>query len=166
MADEPATNNDPTPDPTPDPEPAKDSDTLGEAGKKALEAERKAARAEKKRADDLAARLKEFEDRDKSDLDKASERATAAEERAAKAETDLARFQVALEKGLTPSQAKRLVGATREELEADADELLKDLGDAGKPRPPKPDPTQGKPAGQADPGPGLDRLRSAYSTAK
>ena len=30
--------------------------------------------------------------------------------------------------GLTPSQAKRLVGSTREELEADADELLKDIG--------------------------------------
>jgi Spy/CpxP family protein refolding chaperone len=39
----------------------------------------------------------------------------------------LARFrvEVASEKGLTPAQAKRLNGATREELAADADEILK-----------------------------------------
>ena len=38
------------------------------------------------------------------------------------------RAEVSNAKGLTPTQAKRLVGATREELEADADELLADLG--------------------------------------
>lgn len=38
------------------------------------------------------------------------------------------RAEVALDKGLTVSQAKRLVGTTKEELEADADELLKDIG--------------------------------------
>ena len=47
--------------------------------------------------------------------------AKAAEERALRAE-------VANDKGLTPSQAKRLIGSTREELEADADDLLKDIG--------------------------------------
>jgi hypothetical protein len=36
--------------------------------------------------------------------------------------------EVANAKGLTPTQAKRLVGNTREELEADADVLLADLG--------------------------------------
>ena len=40
---------------------------------------------------------------------------------------DSLRNSVALDKKLTPSQAKRLVGSTREELEADADELLADL---------------------------------------
>jgi hypothetical protein len=38
------------------------------------------------------------------------------------------KVEIAAEKGLTPAQAKRLVGANREELEADADELVKDLG--------------------------------------
>lgn len=46
--------------------------------------------------------------------------ATAAARRAEVAE-------VANEKGLTPNQAKRLVGNTRDELLADADELLKDI---------------------------------------
>lgn len=41
--------------------------------------------------------------------------------------------EVANEKGLTPSQAKRLVGSTREELLADADELLKDIAASKKP---------------------------------
>lgn len=46
----------------------------------------------------------------------------------AKAELRADRVEIAAEKGLTPKQAKRLQGATREELETDADELLEDLG--------------------------------------
>ncbi|MER6485751.1 hypothetical protein ABT264_19610 [Streptomyces virginiae] len=38
------------------------------------------------------------------------------------------RLQVAADKGLTPAQATRLQGATKEELEADADELLSAFG--------------------------------------
>jgi hypothetical protein len=37
------------------------------------------------------------------------------------------RLEVAFEKGLTPAQAKRLVGGTRDELEADAEEILRDF---------------------------------------
>jgi cell division septum initiation protein DivIVA len=110
-----------TPDPTPEP-----SD-LGDAGKRALAAERKRARDEKKRADDLAAKLKEFEDRDKSESQRAAEAAAEAAKRADAAETRALRLEVAHDKGLTPGQAKRLVGATREELEADADEILADF---------------------------------------
>jgi hypothetical protein len=51
------------------------------------------------------------------------------ERRAVESETRALRAEVANAKGLTPSQAKRLVGATKEELEADADELLKDIGE-------------------------------------
>jgi hypothetical protein len=54
-------------------------------------------------------------------------------ERAAKdSEQRALRAEVANAKGLTPTQAKRLMGSTREELEADADELLKDIGDNKK----------------------------------
>lgn len=42
------------------------------------------------------------------------------------------RLHVALEKGLNANQMKRLVGKTREELLADADELLASFGSAGK----------------------------------
>jgi len=120
-------------------------DTLGDAGKKALDAERKNARAAARERDALAARLKEFEDRDKTETQKLAERAEAAERRAVELETRSLRLEVATEKGLTAAQAKRLVGATREELEADADELLEtfrpadpvraslDLGQRGAP---------------------------------
>lgn len=49
-------------------------------------------------------------------------------ERAAKdAEQRALRAEIANAKGLTANQAKRLIGASREELEADADELLADI---------------------------------------
>lgn len=75
----PVPQDGPPPDSPPDPEPAKDSDALGDAGKKALDAERKEKRAAEKRAADLEARLKEFEDRDKSEAEKAADRIAKAE---------------------------------------------------------------------------------------
>lgn len=74
-----------------------------------------------------AKRLDEIEEAQKSELEKAQARADAAEKKALETELAALRASVALEKGLTPSQAKRLVGASREDLEADADELLADL---------------------------------------
>ncbi len=41
------------------------------------------------------------------------------------------KLRVALAKGLTPVQAKRLVGTTEEELTADADEILESWGGSG-----------------------------------
>lgn len=85
------------------------------------------ARENEKRAKanaEAAKKLQEIEDSKKSELEKLSEAQQVAERRAAEAEQRAMRLEVAAEKGLTPAQAKRLVGATREELEADADELL------------------------------------------
>ena len=76
---------------------------------------------------DAAERLKEIEDANKSELDRERERATTAEAQVALIRLEADRNAVALAKGLTPTQAKRLMGANREELEADADELLVDL---------------------------------------
>ncbi len=83
-----------------------------------------ALRKANKEAETLRLKLQEFEDRDKSEAQKLAERAEAAEKRATELETRALRLEVAAEKGLTPAQAKRLVGSTREELAADADELL------------------------------------------
>lgn len=97
-----------------------------------------------KEAEQLRLKLKEYEDRDKSELEKLVESQAAAERRASDAELRATRLEVAAGKGLTAAQAKRLVGATREELEADADEILRDFpsGAAG-PRALKVDPSQG-----------------------
>jgi hypothetical protein len=123
MADE-ATQQDPTQPDTTDKPDQSATDNLGDAGKKALDAERREKRAAEKRANDLEARLREFEDRDKTEAQKLADRADAAEKRALDLETRALRLEVAAEKGLTPAQAKRLVGVTREELEADAEELV------------------------------------------
>lgn len=124
------------------------ADKLGDAGKKALDAMKADRNAAKKELAAALAKLKEFEDRDKSDADKTAERLAAAEKTAAEATARLLRLEVAAAKGLTAGQAKRLVGATRDELEADADEMLADLGTtaaatADRPAAPRPDPSQG-----------------------
>ena len=109
MADE-----DPEVEPTPDPD---------AGAKKALEAERKARRDAEKQLKDIQAQVKQLEDADKSELERLTERLAEAEKRATAAEGRADRFEVALEKGLDMTRAKRLTGSTREELEADADEL-------------------------------------------
>jgi hypothetical protein len=131
MADdeEPATGDEAKPD-------------LGDAGKKALEAERKARRDAEKAANDLKARLQELEDRDKSDGEKLAGRIAAAEKRADEAEARALRLEVAHSKGLTAAQARRLVGASKEELEADADDLLASFS------PPKSDEPEEEPEGE------------------
>lgn len=165
MADDP-NDNPPTPEPPKLDAPAEPdksaTDDLGDAGKKALDAERREKRAAEKRASDLEARLKEFEDRDKTEAQKLAERAEAAEKRAAEIEARALRLEVAHEKGLTPGQAKRLVGSTRDELETDADEILRDF--PTKPGRPRGDVDQGaRNTPKPEPATGLERLRGAYA---
>jgi hypothetical protein len=98
-----------------------------------------------------AQRLSEIEEANKSEFEKLAERAAAAEARADQIELSAARNEIALQKGLTPSQAKRLVGTTREELAADADDLLADLKASAPSVAPSSDAQgkQGEPVGQA-----------------
>ncbi|HVM07203.1 MAG TPA: hypothetical protein VM345_01970 [Acidimicrobiales bacterium] len=126
-------------DPKKEPADAKPDDTLGDAGKKALEAERKARREAEQRAKDFEDRLKQIEDKDKSEVEKLTAKVAEAEKRAADAEAKALRYEVAAEKGV---KARWLSGSTREELEAAADEYLADhpTADGGekKPTPSKP----------------------------
>jgi hypothetical protein len=85
---------------------------------------------------EAAKRLADLEEAGKSEAEKAAAKAAEAEKRAADAELRAMKLEVAVSKGLTPSQAKRLVGSTKEELESDADDLLesfKPADDKGKP---------------------------------
>lgn len=63
-----------------------------------------------------------------AEIAKANKAKDEALDKAAKAEARADRIEVAMEKGLTPAQAKRLQGETKEELEADADEILELFG--------------------------------------
>jgi chromosome segregation ATPase len=115
-----------------------------EALRKQLEKARKEAagyRTKVRELEPLATRAKELEDAGRSDLEKLTARAEKAEQERAQVEARALRLEVAFEKGLTPAQAKRLVGSSREELEADADEILRDFPAL------KPD---GRPKGNAD----------------
>lgn len=72
---------------------------------------------------DAASRQSDEEKRAAADKAQADKLA-ALEKRADEADARALRAEVASSKGLTAAQAKRLTGSTREELEADADELL------------------------------------------
>ena len=143
MADDPAGDK-------PDDQPKPD-DSLGDAGKKALDEERKARREAEKAKADLEKRIKEYEDRDKSDSEKAADAVKAAETRAEEAEKRALRLEVASDKGLTPAQAKRLVGGTKEELEADADEILEAFPAQGATPPPSRKPSTSGLSGGGEP---------------
>ena len=73
---------------------------------------------------DAKTRLHAFEESQKTEAQKLADQATASDKAAAAAHGELLRLKVAMRKGLTEAQAKRLIGTTEEELEADADELL------------------------------------------
>lgn len=104
-----------------------DDKPLRPEGQRALER----VKAELQKAKD---RLKEIDDANLSKEDKLTRDNSELTTKLTAAETRVAQFEIALDKGLTKSQALRLVGNTREELEADAEELAKDLGiDTQKP---------------------------------
>lgn len=116
--------DDPTPDDPAKGDPEPDKPDLGDAGKKALEAERKARRDAERQLREKDDQLKALQDKDKSDSERLTEKVTQLEKDLATATARADRFEVALEKGLDMTRAKRLTGATRDELEADADELI------------------------------------------
>lgn len=67
-------------------------------------------------------------DAQRSKIDKMSEQLDAMAKRAEQAEIDVARQRVADKLGLTAKQAKRLSGKTYDELLADGEEMVEDLG--------------------------------------
>ncbi|GAA0423806.1 hypothetical protein [Streptomyces luteireticuli] len=153
----------------PTPEPAQDA-TVAPPAEPDLWADPAAARAEitrltgeltaqAARVADLepaAAELAAIRDADKTETQRLTERAEAAERLAEQTQAALIRAQVAHARGLTEQQAARLVGTTRDELEADADAYVAEItpsAPAGRPLM-RPDPSQGAAAqagGGADP---------------
>ena len=100
------------------------SDTFDRAYVERLRKENAAARQKIKDLEPRAAKADQLEEASKTEVQKLTDKLTAAESAVAQQELNVARLEVALEKGLTATQAKRLLGATKDELVADADELL------------------------------------------
>lgn len=146
----------PTPDPKPvDPKP--DEKTFTQADIDRIVAERlKREAAKYSDYDDLkakAARFAELEEKDKTESQKLADTNRVLEDRARKAEIDLCRYRVAMRKGLTETQARRLVGSSEEELETDADDLVAAFKSSEpEPAPPAPAPGTGRPKEKLRPG--------------
>lgn len=118
-----------------------------------LYTERDARKQAEKALQDLQ---KQIDDASKSAEEKATEALTAAQKSATENAAKALRYEVAATKELPLSLASRLNGSTKEELEADADNLKKLLTPSG----PKPDPSQGH---GSDPKPtGLNQAVSAH----
>lgn len=89
------------------------------------------ARQNEARAKENAEKAKAFDEAQeagKSEAEKAQSQLAKLQAEASTLARENARLTVAMSKGLTPDQAKRLIGDTIEEMEADADELLKAFG--------------------------------------
>ena len=81
-------------------------------------------RKEKEQLKPLAQKARELEEAQKSEQEKLQDQLRTLQQQNEQSATETARLTVALSKGLTEVQARRLVGSTVEELEADAEELL------------------------------------------
>lgn len=138
--DPPPTNPPTAPPPAPqatEAPPTGETDQLGDAGKRALDAERAARRDAEQRLKELeplAAKAKELEDAQKTETQKLADQLQAATADRAESNTSLMQLQVALDKapaGMDPGKiaklAERLRGSTREEMQADAAELFADF---------------------------------------
>lgn len=119
--------DEPTPDPRPvDPKLGDKTFTQGDLDRIVADRLKREA-AKYSDYDDLkakAVKFAELEEKDKTETQKLTDANRSLEERARKAEIDLCRYRVAMRKGLTETQARRLVGASEEELETDADDLV------------------------------------------
>lgn len=98
---------------------------LSDAGKKALDAERKARRDAERRASAAEKKAQEFEERDLTEQQKLEKRAQDAEAEVGPTKVENLRLRVALDKKLPAELVDRLKGNTKEEIETDAEELLK-----------------------------------------
>lgn len=95
---------------------------------------------------ELANKWREYESSQKTEHEKLAEELDRAKAEASIASAELLRLKIASEKGITGEATKLLKGSTQEELEAEADLLLSLIADQSKPKGPKPDELQGKPA--------------------
>ena len=86
-----------------------------------LRADRK---RDRERLEALEKAERDREDAAKTEEQRREEARQRAEQEAKESKIEAARLRVALAKGFTETQAKRLIGETEEELAADADELL------------------------------------------
>jgi hypothetical protein len=104
-------------------------------------------RTEAKSNAQAAQKLAEIEAANQTEAEKQATRLAEAEERAKALEVKAARAEVASEKGVPAQILAGPEDGTPEALAAFAELVIAYTEQAGKPRPPKPDPNQGRPGG-------------------
>lgn len=126
-----ATKEPPAKEPEPKtPEPTDDK-PLGPEGEKALEAFKTRAREAEalvKELKPLAQKAREAEEANKTELEKANGKVAELEGQVKSLTDDSLRLRVAIEKKIPAELIDRLKGSSQEELETDAEELLKLVG--------------------------------------
>lgn len=158
-------NNDPGADHSPNPDDQNHDDddngdeNLGANGLKALKAERENVKMLKAQLAKQAEKLKEYEDANKTEAEKQAERLAELEKTSAAVQKENMQIRVASAKGLPIDIASRLQGATKEEMEADAENLLKLMGNQS--HKPQADPSQGH-SGEAKPHSFYEALMNHY----
>lgn len=129
-----------TDDVTPE-EPQGKPETDWKAEARKWEARAKAAKAD---AED-AQKWREYEQAQKPAQERLADELAQAKAEAERASAQLLRYEIAAAKGITGEATLLLKGTTRDELEAEADILLKLVASQSK-NTPRPDANQGKPA--------------------
>jgi hypothetical protein len=95
---------------------------------------------------DAAKAWRDYEVSQKTEHEKLAEELARVKSEADKSNAELLRFKIASEKGITGDATKLLRGTTEEELNQEAELLLSLIAEQSKPKGPKPDENQGKPA--------------------
>lgn len=107
-------------------------------------------RTEAKANAEAAQRLAEIEEANKTEQEKLAEKLAELEQEATSARAEALRFKIASKFGVSDEDADLfLTGTDEETLTKQAERLAARSEDAGKPRPPKPDPNQGRQSGAA-----------------
>jgi hypothetical protein len=99
-----------------------------------LKAEAIANRKRAQEAEAKAAQWDAQQEASKTELQKAQEQAAQSERRATELQQQILRTRIATEKGLPPVITDRLTGSSEEELAADADRIIAELGKSYAPR--------------------------------
>lgn len=136
--------------PAEQPQEGAEAKTFDESYVKKLRDEAAKYRTEAKANADAAAELAKIRESQKSEAEKVAERLAAAEKAAEQAQRDALRFKIAAKFQIDDERADLyLTGSDEETLTRQAEGLAALREEAGKPRQPRPDPSQGRPAGAA-----------------
>jgi CRISPR/Cas system-associated endonuclease/helicase Cas3 len=144
MSDEITTDNTPEPDEIVTEQPQGDALESTDWKAEARKWEKRAKDAQSLR--EAAEKWNEYEASLKPAQERMAEELAATKAEAESARTALLRYEIAADKQIPSEAIKLLQGSSREELEEAADALLALIANQSKPKSPKPDPSQGKPA--------------------